>query len=578
MSRSKPLPAPQRNTALCYIRKSYTRDEKDMISPERQRDHCQRVCDDNGWIPEWHEDTEGHKSGMHEKNRPGWLAVKARLSDSDVVALVANDLARLHRKGWRVGDLLDFLDQTGIRLVLADPRRHMDFSTIQGRLIAQLSAIFDEWYAKDVSERWKADIAHRKSKGITVGIPPFGTVRHKETKLLIPTNKGAWLLPDGNWIAGETGEQPPTEGAIWRGYYQCAERVLRLYAEERKSRGRVCEIMQKEGWAFRDRDGNPTWLKPDAVRRITNNWIEYGGVVFDTRAKKRRAYADNLDTVQLNLERAVFDVELLYLVGKVQKERSIRPPDRGHALNDYPYPLASITYCSHCLKRAKEKGDPSLMSTLGGKRQSRYRHKSGYQCGCSRKSVQRETLEGDFLRLINLLEIKPDKLDLLTQLALSMRELDTQDEQALEAQRTAAIAKCQRKIDAARHLYEDGDLSRDEYLRRKDANEREIAHWKSYTTESEQLAVQLSLCIEAVEKLSRVWELGNDEDRQGMARNLFDFIVYDLDKQQIVDFQLKAWAEQFLTLRASLYADGGELQATANGVGTNALKSPDGVT
>ena len=113
---------------------------------------------------------------MHEKNRPEWLRLKSRLGDPDVVALVANDLARLHRKGWRIGDLLDFVDQHGIKFVIADPERQMDFSTPQGRMFAQLSAIFDEWYAVDVSQRRKADIAHRKSKGITVG---RAAVRHE---------------------------------------------------------------------------------------------------------------------------------------------------------------------------------------------------------------------------------------------------------------------------------------------------------------------------------------------------------------------------------------------------------------
>src|SRR5689334_17757162 len=123
----KQAPTPIRTIALCYVRKSWTRDEKDTISPERQRSHIQAVCDQNGWQAEWYEDVDGHRSGMHEKNRPGWLALKARLADTDVVALVANDLSRLHRKGWRIGDLLETVDRHGVRLILADPLRSMDF-------------------------------------------------------------------------------------------------------------------------------------------------------------------------------------------------------------------------------------------------------------------------------------------------------------------------------------------------------------------------------------------------------------------------------------------------------------------
>jgi hypothetical protein len=42
------------------------------------------------------------------------------------------------------------------------------------------------------------------------------------------------------------------------------------------------------------------------------------------------------------------------------------------------------------------------------------------------------------------------------------------------------------------------------------------------------------------------------EDRQGLARSLFESIVFDLD-QQIVEFKLKAWADRFLVLRHAMH-------------------------
>jgi hypothetical protein len=127
------------------LHQQVSREEVHELLEQRLEEIAPYLGDQEGWKAEWYEDTEGHRSGMHEKNRPGWLALKARLADPDVVALVANDLSRLHRKGWRIGDLLDFVEQRGIRLVLADPRRHIDFSSPYGRMFAQLSAIFDEW-------------------------------------------------------------------------------------------------------------------------------------------------------------------------------------------------------------------------------------------------------------------------------------------------------------------------------------------------------------------------------------------------------------------------------------------------
>src|SRR4051812_9466692 len=155
MTNSKLASVIKRTTALCYIRQSFTRDSTDMNSPERQRANIQAVCDRNGWIPEWYQDADGHKSGRSEKNRPNWLALKARLGDPDIIALVANDTSRLHRKSWRIGDLLDFLQEHNLRLILAASNQEIDLSGISGMIFAQLAAIFDEWYAADISRRAK---------------------------------------------------------------------------------------------------------------------------------------------------------------------------------------------------------------------------------------------------------------------------------------------------------------------------------------------------------------------------------------------------------------------------------------
>ncbi len=72
------------------------------------------------------------------------------------------------------------------------------------------------------------------------------------------------------------------------------------------------------------------------------------------------------------------------------------------------------------------------------------------------------------------------------------------------------------------------------------------------------------MCMEVLNRMTQLWENGDDEDRQGMVRNLFQEIVYDLEKQQLVEFRLKPWADRFLTLRAELYeVDRGEIK-TAN--------------
>jgi DNA invertase Pin-like site-specific DNA recombinase len=549
----------ERNIALCYVRQSITRDANDTNSPTRQRANIQAMCDKHGWIAEWYEDTGGHKSGRSEKGRPAWLNLKRRLGDSDVIALVANDLSRLHRKGWRVGDLLEYLDENDVNLVLAAPGREIDTTTTKGRMLLQFGAIFDEYYAEDVSQRAKDSVAYRKKRGISIGMPPFGTVRN-EDGYLKATPEGAWLLSDGTFIAGLAEDQLPQPDAIWRGYYEAAERALGLYAQGDIGNERIAYTLNEEGFAYRDRAGQPRNFWRDDIRRIIANWPEYGGLVFDRKAKDRPAYENlELNNLALNPDRSVFPVQLIMTVAEVRQQRSIRPPDRSKKIKAYPYPLSAITYCAHCEQIARERNNPKLRSPLSGSKyidgSQRYKHRLGVKCSSKNRSVRRETFEAEFRRLLGLITIKPEAMSLMMELAIQADQVrgTFRDETGFEEEKAAAIALCQKRIEAAVNLYADGMINRDEYLRRVEANNTEISHWQIRTTETEKLATELALCVDVVDKLERLWDLNDDEDRQGLVRSLFVEIIYNLDTQRIVDFKLKPWTDRFLTLRSALY-------------------------
>jgi DNA invertase Pin-like site-specific DNA recombinase len=137
------------------------------------------------------------------KNRPGWQALEERLAGSDVVALVAYDLARLHRKGWRIGKLLEVLEENRVRLILSDPERTVDTSTAMGKIFIQFMAMADEYYAEDLAIRARGSIRGRKAKGITVSLPPFGTMRNN-LGYLVPRIDGVWLLENGKLVEGRS--------------------------------------------------------------------------------------------------------------------------------------------------------------------------------------------------------------------------------------------------------------------------------------------------------------------------------------------------------------------------------------
>lgn len=544
------------NIALCYIRQSRTMDEEDLNSPMRQRDNIERICERNGWTPEIYEDVGGHRSGTSEHQRPEWQQLKKRIGDPDVVALVANDLSRLHRNLAGVSQLIEQLERHGIKLILASSNNDIDVTTLTGQMFAQIRGLMDAFYAKDISAKSKDAIAYRKRQGKTIGVPPFGTIRNKEG-YLIPISDGAWLLPNGTFQAGDDPNQPPVEGAVWRGYHACAERILTLYTEGDIGMHRIAYQLTDEGWAFRDRKGEPRLINEDDIRRVLANWAEYGGLVFDDQAKDRPAYEEvNTEEIPFREDRAIFPIPLLQKVAETRHRRSIRRVDHGVNKDTYPYPFGGMIYCAHCDQLAAHHDNPRLRSLLGGSNNQskrRYRHKAGVRCGAINRSVFCKEFEADFTKIIEALTIHPDMLPLMTELAIQSNKGFQQNSVDPEKEKQEAIVLCRRRIDAAVHLYRDGTISREEYVADVERNEREITHWESRTTETEKVALELAMCMEALSTLKMFWAIGNDAERQILIRNLFTEVVYDLNTRRVVDFKLKPWADRFVILRGSLY-------------------------
>jgi len=302
--------------------------------------------------------------------------------------------------------------------------------------------------------------------------------------------------------------------------------------------------------------------------------LEYGGYVSEKRARERHPveYPPDEIIAKLKLERAVFDIDLLAQVARSRQSRAVRQhPSDSVNKKARAYPLSGITYCAHCEQAAQIANDPKSRSQLSGHIGVYYRHKPGGACGCKRQSVQREIYEADFFRLVKLLAVNAETIVPMKALAYRI-EPGLAEGKDLETQRTEAIALCNRRIQAAVDLYSEGRIDRSEYQRRI---KRNIASWQARTNDSEKLAMELTMCIHAVETLTRLWEVSDDEDKQGMARHLFEAIVYDLDQQEIVDFRLKPWADQFLVLRAALYAEEqkGELEGNENRMTLTGLRA-----
>ena len=578
MSSLTPVPN-DRRIALCYVRvssaptiskesvqkekrlarrnktkstkKTHRIDLSEMLdSPERQRANIIAACEKRGWVPEFYEDTEGHRSGTTEKNRPKWLALKNRIGDPDVVAVMANDLSRLHRKSARMSDLLDMLEEADMALVLAAPGREVDTSTPMGQMFIMMAAMFDEFYAKDISIRAKDSHARRKELGKVINVP-FGAQRSHDG-YLEPAEDGVWLMPDGQFEPGFFDDVPPDPAALWRGYHDCAQRLMELYIENRWGLERLAYMMNLEGWAFRDRSDTPRPIDKDDMRRVLRNWPEYGGLVLGGSARHRSAQEITAESISLIPERAIFPIELLLKVARTLRERTFDSRNYSVKRVSRAYALHGMLFCAHCETRALENNNPAMRGKMWGKsaKDVRYRHQEGIKgCGCTNRSVTCAEVEDDISRLLQLMCVREDVIQRMIHQASDIDPVDVKRIASLETQKKTAVERAQRRVQAAKRLFRDGDMEEAEYDAILRESEEEVQAWNRMTSEQEKVEYELRSAVEMLTKLSSVWDAGDAEQRQSLIRSLFMHIVYDLDARRIASFKLKPWVERFVDLR-----------------------------
>ncbi len=342
-------------------------------------------------------------------------------------------------------------------------------------------------------------------------------------------------MPDGTFQAGEE-DSPPDDNAVWRPYYLAAKEVLHRYAQNREGQIGIAYKMQELGWAYRDRYGKPRPFTGDDVRQVCANWAEYGGIVGNKKARDRHPLVVDYEGIDLDPDKAVFPITLLYEVAEVRKKRTTKPRNVGVAKTNHRYALSELVYCAHCEEMTIKHDNPKLRSRLGGwisnnGNSRRYRHKHGVKCGCTNRSVLCGVIEADFKRLLDLLVVDESQLDSLLKLGIqTIKSGGSMSAEQIEAQKRSEIASCNHKIEAAVHLFGEGRISKEEYLRRVEKNEREIAQWEARTSDSAKMAFELTMCMEAISKVAMLWDVANQEDKQGMAQNLFTEIVYNLDR------------------------------------------------
>lgn len=108
----------KRTVALCYARKSVTRDKVDLVAVISQERGMQQLCDEEGLTPEWYRDASGHKSGRTEKGRTDWLRLKKRIPDPDVALVTVYVQDRASRSVLDTELLMKLCQKHNVDLVI----------------------------------------------------------------------------------------------------------------------------------------------------------------------------------------------------------------------------------------------------------------------------------------------------------------------------------------------------------------------------------------------------------------------------------------------------------------------------
>ncbi len=184
---------------------------------------------------------------------------------------------------------------------------------------------------------------------------------------------------------------------------------------------------------------------------------------------------------------------------------------------------------------------------------------------------------------MDAIQVSQESIDLMAELAIAsrFRNLDGSNEAEFEDQKRIHLATHRRALKNNLLLFQNGEIEAEEYYRQKDYHERQIAHWEAQTTDRQQIALELMTTLEMVKRLKQFWDVTEGEDRRLLAHSLFEEIVYDLDRQRIMDFKLLSWAEPFLIMRAAVQMDamGEEMKNRFNSGSSSAgqFHSPNGL-
>ena len=500
-------------TALIYVRRSFTRKGEEAISPEKQEANCKRISEELGWTPELYRDAEEgrHFSATSETGRPAWLKLKRQLGRPDVVAVIVDSLDRAYRS---LRDFLDFLaliDKHHVRFI--SNRETIDTESAMGQALLKMMMIFFELEAQMTSQRTSEVMEHRRASGIHCGANPFGLERRE----------------DSAFIAGED--------------LPIVVLLLELYATGKESYPSVAKKLNLMGRRFRDHSGHQKSFDREIVRSIVGNVLIYLGYIPQQKDTDQPAIGGDLvdqliyqtDAVPGQHE-AFISRELANRVLAAKRARFKAERRKARI-----YLLTGILHCNNC-------GGPMRgFRKRWGDKDYQYRH-YGAVCRQRWMSPDADALEDRVISLLDALELPPQLQEAIRARAKEQGGLLPEQEEAQQA-----VLRLRGKLERLREMRLEGEYSKAEYEARKGQLMQELQKWGRAGRSD----YNLDQALLDLSNLAEILRQGPPAAQKKAIHSLFERIEVN-GEGEITRAVPREWCRHlFVTLQALCDIDGG---------------------
>ena len=456
------MPPERSPRAVAYVRES-TEGQGQGFSPDAQREAIRTFVAENGLelVGEYCDFHSGWRKADARTEFQRLMADAAKRRFEVVLVYHTSRFARNQVEARRYKQMLR--ERLGIKVLSVTQPLGEDHSDPSAFLAESIHEMFDEYYSVSLSFWTRTGLREKARQGHLVGALPWGYVRDPETKVAVPDPEKASLVRE----------------------------LFERYAGGQETDRSLAAWLNAKG--ARSAKGRP--FTRDTVRELLLN-SAYCGYVAGLRSKDRSVRGVHDPIVSEKLFDRVQEV-------RTWRARVVKP---GPPSDEYL--LRKLLYCERCGARmhGTRGSRPPVRRYLCSTR----RHGDG----CDQPITRAEPLEEQVVDWIS--DFRPDEELRATILASIRNAARESNDDSLRRRELVG------QLERLRDLYVMGDLTKSEYVLRRQALEEELARTRS------PFDPRLDKAEEVLADFGRIWALEDDPaKRRRLLATLFDRVWQD---------------------------------------------------